>query len=229
MAISSDSTTPTPGPFDPYQLGPIKLRNRIVKAATFEEGHAQGAVSDELIAFHRPRGRRWRRIVHGGLLRSVDGRTGQPPLPGDEAGTHRRPGASHQRRPRRGRRSLRPVGPRRSLVAAPAPTAPTLAPSTRLSAPGMLLVKGPARLSWTSGGRALPPPPAWLSAGFDVLGDTPGPQLPALLVPQPQPQQAKGPLRRQPEDRLRFPAASSMPYVVRSTTRWPSSPSLTWP
>lgn len=40
-------------PFSPYQLGPITLRNRLVKAATFE-GMAQGALAgDDLVAFHR--------------------------------------------------------------------------------------------------------------------------------------------------------------------------------
>jgi 2,4-dienoyl-CoA reductase-like NADH-dependent reductase (Old Yellow Enzyme family) len=40
-------------PFEPAQLGPKTLRNRIVKAATFEGRTRRGAVSDELIAFHR--------------------------------------------------------------------------------------------------------------------------------------------------------------------------------
>ena len=44
---------PTPSPFDPYQLGPIRLRNRIIKAATFEGVMPRGAVTDELIEFHR--------------------------------------------------------------------------------------------------------------------------------------------------------------------------------
>jgi 2,4-dienoyl-CoA reductase-like NADH-dependent reductase (Old Yellow Enzyme family) len=40
-------------PFEPAQLGPKTLRNRIVKAATFEGRTRRGHVSDELIAFHR--------------------------------------------------------------------------------------------------------------------------------------------------------------------------------
>jgi 2,4-dienoyl-CoA reductase-like NADH-dependent reductase (Old Yellow Enzyme family) len=39
--------------FSPAQLGPITLRNRIVKAATFEARTPGALVSDDLIAFHR--------------------------------------------------------------------------------------------------------------------------------------------------------------------------------
>lgn len=40
------------GVFSPYRLGPVDLRNRTVKAATFENRAPKGAVSDDLIAFH---------------------------------------------------------------------------------------------------------------------------------------------------------------------------------
>jgi 2,4-dienoyl-CoA reductase-like NADH-dependent reductase (Old Yellow Enzyme family) len=39
--------------FAPATLGPVRLRNRIVKAATFEGMTRAGQVTDELIAFHR--------------------------------------------------------------------------------------------------------------------------------------------------------------------------------
>lgn len=47
-------TTPAapPDPFAPAQLGPIRLRNRVVKAATFEGRMPRGAVTPELIDFH---------------------------------------------------------------------------------------------------------------------------------------------------------------------------------
>jgi 2,4-dienoyl-CoA reductase-like NADH-dependent reductase (Old Yellow Enzyme family) len=45
-------TTP-PDPFAPAQLGPITLRNRVVKAATFEGVMPEALVTEELIDFHR--------------------------------------------------------------------------------------------------------------------------------------------------------------------------------
>lgn len=43
---------PAPSPFEPAQLGPLRLRNRIIKAATFEGVMPRGAVTQELIDFH---------------------------------------------------------------------------------------------------------------------------------------------------------------------------------
>jgi 2,4-dienoyl-CoA reductase-like NADH-dependent reductase (Old Yellow Enzyme family) len=52
-----DMTSPefvaTPDAFAPARLGPVRLRNRIIKAATFEGVTPDHVVSDELIAFHR--------------------------------------------------------------------------------------------------------------------------------------------------------------------------------
>ena len=39
--------------FEPASLGPVRLRNRLVKAATFEGRTPRRQVTDELIAFHR--------------------------------------------------------------------------------------------------------------------------------------------------------------------------------
>ena len=41
-----------PTPFEVATLGPLTLRNRIIKAATFEGVMPRGAVSQELIDFH---------------------------------------------------------------------------------------------------------------------------------------------------------------------------------
>ncbi|MCB0976266.1 MAG: NADH:flavin oxidoreductase [Acidimicrobiales bacterium] len=47
------------GPFEPGRLGPLTLRNRIIKAATFEGVMPRGTVSDELVEFHS-------RVARGG-------------------------------------------------------------------------------------------------------------------------------------------------------------------
>jgi 2,4-dienoyl-CoA reductase-like NADH-dependent reductase (Old Yellow Enzyme family) len=85
MPIASSS-----GVFEPADLGPVHLRNRIIKAATFEGVMPGGVVTDELIEFHR-------RVAAGGagmstvayLAVSPEGRTdrhclllGQESLPG---------------------------------------------------------------------------------------------------------------------------------------------------
>jgi 2,4-dienoyl-CoA reductase-like NADH-dependent reductase (Old Yellow Enzyme family) len=45
--------TPTADPFAPADLGPIHLRNRVIKAATFEGVVPEGLVTDELVEYHR--------------------------------------------------------------------------------------------------------------------------------------------------------------------------------
>ena len=56
--------TPTPQAFAPAPLGPLTLRNRIIKAATFEGVMPGGKVSDELVEFHR-------RVAAGGAAMST--------------------------------------------------------------------------------------------------------------------------------------------------------------
>jgi 2,4-dienoyl-CoA reductase-like NADH-dependent reductase (Old Yellow Enzyme family) len=43
----------SPAVFSPAKLGPVTLRNRIIKAATFEGRTPRGLVTDDLIRFHR--------------------------------------------------------------------------------------------------------------------------------------------------------------------------------
>ncbi|WP_046316882.1 NADH:flavin oxidoreductase [Mycobacterium sp. UM_Kg1] len=42
----------SPNPFAPAQLGPVRLRNRVIKAATSEGRSPEGRVTDDLIDFH---------------------------------------------------------------------------------------------------------------------------------------------------------------------------------
>ncbi|MGV0834161.1 NADH:flavin oxidoreductase [Mycolicibacterium thermoresistibile] len=46
-------TDRSPDPFAPVQLGPVRLRNRVIKAATSEGRSPDGLVTDDLIEFHR--------------------------------------------------------------------------------------------------------------------------------------------------------------------------------
>jgi 2,4-dienoyl-CoA reductase-like NADH-dependent reductase (Old Yellow Enzyme family) len=60
--MTGDPTTESASPpsvFGPVRLGPITLKNRVIKAATFEGAAPRGEVSDPLIAFHR-------RVAEGG-------------------------------------------------------------------------------------------------------------------------------------------------------------------
>ena len=71
-------TTPpdVPSVFGPAPLGPLTLRNRIIKSATFEGASPRGEVTDDLVAFHE-------RVARGGaamttvayLAVSPEGRT----------------------------------------------------------------------------------------------------------------------------------------------------------
>jgi 2,4-dienoyl-CoA reductase-like NADH-dependent reductase (Old Yellow Enzyme family) len=54
----------TPSPFAQATLGPVTLRNRIIKAATFEGVMPGGRITDELIDFHR-------QVAQGGAAMST--------------------------------------------------------------------------------------------------------------------------------------------------------------
>ena len=55
MTLDGPSESPTPRrtPFETARLGPVTLRNRFIKAATFEGSSPRGRVTDALVDFHR--------------------------------------------------------------------------------------------------------------------------------------------------------------------------------
>ena len=50
---TSSRRDPRPTPFEAARLGPLVLRNRFIKAATFEGASPRGRVTEALIDFHR--------------------------------------------------------------------------------------------------------------------------------------------------------------------------------
>jgi 2,4-dienoyl-CoA reductase-like NADH-dependent reductase (Old Yellow Enzyme family) len=122
--------------FEPATLGPVQLKNRIIKAATFEGASPRGEVSDRLIDFHR-------RVAAGGaamstvayLAVSPEGRTDRhciqldgPSLPG----LRRLTGAVHDA----GAAVSAQIGHAGPVANARSNRAPALAPSRRLGASG---------------------------------------------------------------------------------------------
>jgi 2,4-dienoyl-CoA reductase-like NADH-dependent reductase (Old Yellow Enzyme family) len=53
MSLSGEEQTAQPNVFTPVKLGPVTLRNRIIKAATFEASTPNSLVTDDLISYHR--------------------------------------------------------------------------------------------------------------------------------------------------------------------------------
>ncbi|MCL2464958.1 MAG: NADH:flavin oxidoreductase [Micrococcales bacterium] len=52
MTVASNPVTETPDPLAPAQLGPVTLRNRVLKTATFEGYAPDALVTQDLIDFH---------------------------------------------------------------------------------------------------------------------------------------------------------------------------------
>ena len=174
--------------------GRSTLRNRIIKAATFEGATPRGEVTDRLIDFHRA-------VAAGGvgdddrrLLRGLAGRPGAPALPG--ARRRRRPGlrrltdAVHAEGARRPRSSATPA---RSPT--PSPTGRrSLAPSRRFSPPakGVVPAATPRRPRARPSTTSHAPPAYAVERRLRRRRGAPRPQLPAELVPQPEAQPAQG-------------------------------------
>jgi 2,4-dienoyl-CoA reductase-like NADH-dependent reductase (Old Yellow Enzyme family) len=128
--------------FGPARLGPVELRNRVIKAATFEGMTPRGLVTDELIEFHlRPvRGRC--RHDHGGLLRGVPGGANRPPPDLDAARGRTRAVQARRRHARRRRCRQRAQIGHGGPVANPASNRlPALGPSGRPSPLGLRMIK----------------------------------------------------------------------------------------
>ena len=53
MSPSGEKRTAQPDVFTAAKLGPVTLRNRTIKAATFEASTPNGLVTDDLITYHR--------------------------------------------------------------------------------------------------------------------------------------------------------------------------------
>jgi 2,4-dienoyl-CoA reductase-like NADH-dependent reductase (Old Yellow Enzyme family) len=143
--VSEPSAPARPDPFSPYRLGPLTLRNRIVKAATFEGVMPKGQVTDALIDFHV-------KVAQGGAALNtvaycavspggrVHGHTlvMRPEITDDlrrlTDGVHEAGGLVSAQ-----------LGHAGLVANVPSNRRPTLAPSTRFSPPAMGLVRGATR------------------------------------------------------------------------------------
>ncbi|MBV8461941.1 MAG: NADH:flavin oxidoreductase [Acidimicrobiales bacterium] len=123
--------------FTPADLGPVRLRNRVIKSATFEGVAPRGAVTDELIEFHR-------RVAAGGvgmstvayLAVSPEGRTDRHCVVLDESsaeGLRRLTDAVHEE----GARASAQIGHAGPVANARSNGVAAVAPSRRLSASGL--------------------------------------------------------------------------------------------
>ncbi|MEE2031733.1 NADH:flavin oxidoreductase [Rhodococcus chondri] len=135
-------TKPRPTVFEPARLGPLTLRNRIVKAATFEGVMPRGAVTDKLIEFHAE-------VARGGAALttvaycsvSPSGRVHRDTLVLDRdavPGLRRLTDAVHAE----GALASAQIGHAGLVANQISNGMRTLAPSTRISAPAMGLVHG---------------------------------------------------------------------------------------
>ena len=135
-------TSPRSTVFEPARLGPLTLRNRIIKAATFEGVMPKGAVTDKLVDFHAE-------VARGGTALttvaycsvSPAGRVHRDTLVLDRdavPGLTRLTEAVH----REGALASAQIGHAGLVANQLSNGMSTTAPSTRISAPAMGLVRG---------------------------------------------------------------------------------------
>ena len=203
--------------FGPARLGPLTLKNRIIKSATFEGASPRGEVTDELIAFHE-------RVARGGvamttvayLAVSPEGRTDRHcVLLGEESvpGLRRLTDAVHAAGALASAQ-IGHAGPGGQLEVERGPGAVAVPPVRRL---GLAHPGGDGRRHRadhrglpTGGGRGR-------RGRVRLHRDPPRPQLPAQLVPEPE---------AEPADRRVGRAAGGT--GPGSPARW-SPPSATGP
>jgi 2,4-dienoyl-CoA reductase-like NADH-dependent reductase (Old Yellow Enzyme family) len=161
---------PVPDVFAPARLGPLQLRNRVIKAATFEGMTPRALVTDDLIDYHL-------RPARGGVgmttvaycAVSPEGRTDRHQIwMRDEAvpGLRRLTDAVHAE----GAAVCAQIGHAGPVANAASNKQPALAPSRRFSPLGMRLMKAPsasdlARITRAHAGAAL----LAREAGFDAV------------------------------------------------------------
>lgn len=140
-AASGPTGSTAPPAFAAWRLGPLELRNRIVKAATFEGVMPRGSVSSELVEFHR-------RVAAGGAAMttvaycavSPAGRVHRDTLVMDREavpGLRRLTDAVHAE----GAAAMAQLGHAGLVANTRSNRRPTLAPSTRVSGPAMGVVR----------------------------------------------------------------------------------------
>ena len=136
--MSTDDGSATRSVFGPARLGPLTLKNRIIKSATFEGAAPRGVVSDELIAFHV-------RVARGGaamttvayLAVSPEGRTDRHVVvlgEGSREGLARLTSAVHAA----GALASAQIGHAGPVANSKSNGAPALSPSRRFGASGSL-------------------------------------------------------------------------------------------
>lgn len=139
------------GPFEPGRLGPLELRNRIIKAATFEGVMPRGRVTRELVDFHV-------RVARGGAALSTvaycavskNGRVSPHTMVMDDEtapALERLTDAVHDE----GALIAAQLGHAGLVAQGHSRRRPSIAPSTRFSAPATGLVRGatPAEIDET--------------------------------------------------------------------------------